>query len=251
MIHKQIYITLLSGLFVFGITKSAQHGDPSDYAKQQAIKRGMEVLGTQVNDMLNYAKQKNGILSPFEESQLRLNASQEDLNNTQNTLAKKHTEEADIDIHLKKIAVTKETCAALPKNDAEAKNQIERLKLKMLELNKTLPERKTDEAVTVKIDTKNDQKNTIKDKASLVTKLTAPFAIAATTTGQLADFLAAYSFAYITNLEYFKGTFIGNNAQAINRCAVFATITALAYITYKKYKSLNDEDEDLFDNDEE
>jgi hypothetical protein len=242
--RKQLYLTAVSALFTIGTSKPAQNS-PSDYAKQQAIKQGVMVIGKQTNDLIDFGKQKAGLLTPFEESQLRLNASQEELNNKQKVLAEKQSQEADLDIHLKKLAVTKETCAALPKNDPVAIEQIERLKLKMLEFNKDLPELQKKEE-PIKTDTNDEKTTETQEKVSLFAKLATPFVVAAAKTGHLADFFADYSFAYVTNLEYFKDTFVGNNAQTINRALVIATISGLLYAIYKYKSAHNGDDEDIF-----
>jgi hypothetical protein len=79
-------------------------------------------------------------------------------------------------------------------------------------------------------------------KKSLLSKLATPFVFALTTTGDVADFLAGYSVAHITNLDCFKDTFV--QTPTFNRMVVIATIAGATYGGYQFYKSRYSDDND-------
>jgi hypothetical protein len=88
-----------------------------------------------------------------------------------------------------------------------------------------------------------------KDKKPFLSRITAPLTVALTSVGDITDFLAANSFAHITNLDCFKDTFVQANAKNINRALVAVTAVGVAFAGYKLYKKMrhSDEDEDLVD----
>ena len=264
MTRKQIHLTLLPSLFFFALAHSAQPHTAADEFTKQGIKQASQVLGTQTNDLINYVKEQYGIVTPLQaaqqknmdaqiklsEKQMELNEQQKILNDKQIELAEKQIEDTTLDAHIKKLAAIKETCSLLPRNDPKALEAIKRSKAKLDDIIKDfppLPEEETKpspESPAKKIDD-------IKAKNSLFTLITTPFIFAATKTGKIADTIADYSFAYVTNLECLKGSFIDKHHIGINRALVATTVAVITYSAYKLYKAKTyvDNDDDIFNDD--
>lgn len=256
MIHQRSYILLSSVLF-FSLNYTSQQ--PTDELAKQAFK----VLGTQANDLINYGKEQYGIISPLQKAQqdnveaqielskkqMGLNQQQETLNEKQIILADKQIEEASLDTHLKKLTIIKETCSMLPKDNPAAIEAIKRSEAYLTEIIKDLPSLPAD-TTDPKIDD-NKKVDDIKTKNSLLTLITASCLTTATKAGEWTDFLAGYSFAYVTNLDCFKNTFIDTHKVKINRGLIVVTIAAITYSAYRLYKAKThvDNDDDIFNDD--
>lgn len=99
-----------------------------------------------------------------------------------------------------------------------------------------------------KIEDKYRKKDDI-SKPGFFAKLATAIALAQSTSGNCADFLARYSFAPITDLGCFKDTFIQAHAKNINRALVATTIVGLGFGLYKLYDKYTNADDDEYDND--
>jgi hypothetical protein len=265
MIRQPQYLLLPSLLF-FSLAYSAQPKS-ENLLKKHVTKQAAQVLGTQTNDLINHLKEQCGIVPPLQkaqqenmdaqiklaQTQQELNEQQKILNDKQSLLADKQIEEANLDTHLKKITIIKETCAMLPRNSQKAIDAIKRTEMKLDEIIKEFPALEEEAKTKTEDSVENNKKiDAIKTKDSLLTLITAPCILAASKAGKCADFLAGYSFAYITDLNCFKETFVGKHAVSINRASV---ATALAITTYAAYKYYNtkmhvDNDDDIFGDDD-
>ncbi|HEX4068948.1 MAG TPA: hypothetical protein VHX42_02520 [Candidatus Babeliales bacterium] len=98
----------------------------------------------------------------------------------------------------------------------------------------------------------NNSINEVKVKTGLFAAISAPCIAVATKAGEYADFLAGYSFAYLTELPGLKETFIGKHSVGINRALVAATLIATTYAAYHLYtsKTQTDDDGDIFNDDD-
>jgi len=272
MLHKQIYLTLLSGLFLFTITNTSER-------ETQLYKAVGTVIATQANDGINLLKEKYEWTTPaltkaqlklfdkqveaadkdltlkdkqagLNDQQVILNDKQATLNDKQVELTDKQIEENDLDRHMKKISITKETLALLDPNDPVAIETKKRLKLQMIEFNKDLPALPAEEeAKKPEPDKKDDEPK----KDTFFSYLATYCILGATTVATMTDSIADYSFGCVTSLDCFKDGFIGKHQKAINRVFVAATAYALAYKSYSLYKAYQAEknltDEDVFNDD--
>lgn len=250
MLHKQRYITLLSGLFLF-TTANASQFNASDTTKEKLIEQGAVVIGQQASDLINHLKEEYEILTPSQKLAKQHNEAQLVLAEKNKILMDLNIEEKQLDVHLKKIATTKETCAGLPHNDKEAAEQMQKLKLAMMEFNKNLPKLPAQETTEIKKTELSIENSVAQQKNSFSSMVVASFALAATKTGKIADTIADYSFGYITNLEYLKGSFVDKHSVGINRALVAATAVIITYAAYSLYKSKSqsDDDDDIFSDD--
>jgi hypothetical protein len=266
MIRQQIYLMIFSGLSFFSLAYSAQPQSVGDEFTKQGVKQVVQVVGSQTNDLINYLKEQYGIVSPLQkaqqenmdaqvklsQAQQELNEQQKILNDKQSILADKQIEEAALDTYLKKITIVKETCAMLPKNSKKAIDAIKRTEMQLDELIKDFPALEEETKITDEPTVENNKKiEDIKAKTSLLTLITTPCILAVTKAGECADSLAGYSFAYITNLNCLKETFVAKHAVGINRTLVAATLVMTTYAAYKLYKAKTyvDNDDDIFGDD--
>jgi len=263
MIRKQTYLIFISNFFCVALTYSSQPHTTTDEFAKQGIKQVAQVGGQQLNDLINLGKEKYGLISPLQkaqqenmdaqiklaEKQMELNEQQKILNDKQIALADKQIEDTTLDTHIKKLAAIKETCSMLPRNDPKAMEAIKRSKAELDNIIKNFPPLPEEEAKT-KPALENPTKD-INTKSSFFALITTPCFIAATKAGDCADFLASYSFGYITNLEYFKDGFIGKHRIGINRTLVVTTLAAATYAAYKLYKAQThiENDDDIFNDD--
>lgn len=281
MLHKQLYLTLLSGLFIFAVTNTAQNptGANNSDGTKQLYKAAGTVIATQANSTIDLLKEKYEWTTPvltkaqlklfdkqteatskeleLKDKQSTLNDQQAILNDKQATLTDKQSEltdkqieENDLDRHLKRVAIAKETIALLNPNDPDIEKTRKRLKLQMMEFNKDLPELPAEEEVKKP---EPEKKAEEPKKDTFLTHLATYCVLGATTAATMADTIADYSFGCVTSLDCFKDTFISNHQKAINRVLVATTAYALAYKTYSLYKAYQAErnltEEDLFNDD--
>ena len=192
-------------------------------------------------------KDKQALLN---DQQALLNDKQTTLIDKQADFTDKQIEENNLDRHLKRIAVIRETMALLNPNDPDIEKTRKRLKLQMMEFNKDLPELPAEEDVKKP---EPEQKTDEPKKDGFFSYLATYCVLGATTAATMADEIADYSFGCITSLDCFKGTFISNHQKAINRVLVAVTAYALAYKSYSLYKAYQAErnltDEDVFNDD--
>src|SRR5437764_9206665 len=149
MLHKQRYLTLLSGLFIFTITNTSQGPqNPTSEGERQLYKAAGQVIASQANSAIDLIKEKFDFTTPvltkaqvnlykkqsesadkemtLKDKQALLNDQQALLNDKQTTLIDKQAdftdkqiEENNLDRHLKRIAVIRETMALLNPNDPD------------------------------------------------------------------------------------------------------------------------------------
>lgn len=264
MINKQTYI-LLSGLFLFNITNTAQQPGLTDELGKQTIKQLCTVGGTQLNDYLNYKKEQNGIISPLVKAQqdhyqaqidlnnkqMELNEQQKALNDKQEAVTDKQIIEHDHNIFMQQVTEY-QSIKNLDPNDPENEKLLKRIKLRRDQLMQDLPELPAEEDSDVKKpDTEKVEEPTKED--GFFKAMATYCVLAATTAATTTDTIAEYSFKNITDLDCFKGTFINKHHVIINRTLIFAILTAATYKGYSLYKAYQAErnfnDEDIFNDD--
>ncbi len=124
--------------------------NPSEYAQQkamqEAIKTGFLIAGTQFNDELSYYRTRNRILTPLQESELKLSQLREkeaqiaiDLHTQEKELTQLRIEEAKYDRLIKKAQAFQAIGTHLPKDDKYAANSPQLLKKELMELNGDSP----------------------------------------------------------------------------------------------------------------
>ncbi len=242
---------MLLSLFFFSSDHCAQF-NPAQHAQEklidEGIKTGFQIVGQQVNDELSYYRTKNRVLTPAEQAAELLNQKQQKVADIQAELAqeqKKLTaaqiEDAELDTFSKKYQITRSFYEQAKSKEGDDIH--ERYRLKIREMNKDLPELPAKDTPETKPEepAKDDPKKSV-PKKSLFSKLATPFVFALTTTGDVADFLAGYSVAHITNLDCFKDTFV--QTPTFNRVVVIATIAGATYGGYQFYKSRYSDDDD-------
>jgi hypothetical protein len=223
-------------MFLFATTNPSQAG--LDKTQEQLIKQACMVAGQQTNELVNHLKEEYGVLTPSQRLAKQHNEAQLKLTELQ-------IEDLELGNHLKRLDVVSKTCGMLKSDDKEAADAFARAKAEMNNKIKNFPE-------LPKKETPEAKNSEIKQPTnSLLSMAAAPFVIVATKTGKIADTIANYSFAYVTNLKYLKGSFIDKHSIGINRALVAATAALITYKAYSLYttKTHNNNDDDIFSDD--